>query len=61
MKKSAELYPKKINIYTIIVTAVVLHLVLFLFHSLQPTDFIISIGLIWGVIEHNKAVGNLKG
>ncbi|MGG2027954.1 hypothetical protein AB1282_19835 [Gottfriedia sp. S16(2024)] len=60
MKKSAEIYPKKINIYLIILTAILLHLILFLFHSFEVTDFIISIVLLWGVFQHNKEVDKLS-
>ncbi|QKE74142.1 hypothetical protein HPK19_15685 [Arthrobacter citreus] len=60
MKKSAEIYPKKINIYLIILTAILLQLILFLFHSFEVTDFIISIVLLWGVFQHNKEVDKLS-
>jgi len=60
LKKSAEIYPKKINIYILLLTAILLHIILFLFHAFDPIDLIIAIGLLWGVLEHNKEVDKLS-
>lgn len=56
---SANYYPKKLSITLLIITLILLHVILYFFHSFQIEDIFLDIGLIWAVLSHNNSVNKL--